>query len=139
MEFEVGQVFTEPPIEVKSIFYVYQLSDPITGVVCYVGSTASLVHRYRAHLGKSENSGNSKKAVWTRAILSAGLFPKLEVVGKFSTESEAVELELEIYNKYRDQLFNRIPPKLSTARSKTTPSQFLGKTRIASTVSGGAA
>ena len=60
--------------------YVYELLDPRTKEVRYVGQTNNLKHRYRCHNGKNELNRNTYKSRWIKSLHKLGLKPIMRVV-----------------------------------------------------------
>ena len=62
---------------------IYTLSDPITGLVRYVGKTRNPKQRIRNHLGKRENN---HKGNWIESLRRQGLEPVVNFIDEVPTE-----------------------------------------------------
>lgn len=74
--------------------YVYALEDPITGVVCYVGSAIDIDNRYKTHLKKSHSQ---KIRNWVEELSAAHLIPRFRLLRvvhlscRMKTEKEFIQ------------------------------------------------
>ena len=73
-------------------YYVYQLVDPRTGTVQYVGITEHLTRRRWEHLNNVGVS-NQVKDAWIRELVGKGLEPRMEVIETAQTWDEVLERE----------------------------------------------
>jgi hypothetical protein len=64
--------------------YIYQLIDPTTNQIRYIGQTDNIKRRYNDHisssLNKNSSSYNTHKSSWVRKVVNNNLFPIIEVV-----------------------------------------------------------
>ncbi len=87
------------PAEIKALkFYVYELIDPDSGEVFYVGKGWG--NRVYSHLKKAIKGDPSEKADKIRKILQKGQKPELNIVDSGMTEEEAYDLEGKLIDKY---------------------------------------
>ena len=107
-------------------YAVYFLRCPMSNEVRYIGSTSNLEGRSAYHRAYSQTDSGAGKRAWTQSVIDAGLLPVVEV--KFSGLSYLAALEVEKY----------LIGKLSLACPGQIFNKEFRKTRIASTVSGGA-
>lgn len=61
-------------------WYVYTLTDPMSGLVRYVGISSSPSTRLRGHIYDTKNRENTHKSRWIKRLLRVGLRPVLEIV-----------------------------------------------------------
>jgi len=60
---------------------IYVLSNPLDGVVRYVGKTKDIVERYRGHLKEAMTAKRmSKKNNWIKGMLNRGIKPNIETI-----------------------------------------------------------
>lgn len=89
-------------------FYVYELVDPRSGTVFYVGKGQG--KRVDAHELQARAGKRSKKCNLIREIEAAGLFIEKRKVATFEEESEAYLAEAELVDLYGlENLTNAIP------------------------------
>src|SRR5688572_2866476 len=58
--------------------YIYTISDPITGLVRYVGKTKDPNNRFKKHL--TSNKLNTKSCRWIKGLKSKGLKPVFDII-----------------------------------------------------------
>jgi predicted GIY-YIG superfamily endonuclease len=73
------------------LHFVYELIDPRTNAVGYVGITDNPNRRFLAHLGDTET--NHRKQRWMRQLQSEGLEPRMRILEVLETKEEALERE----------------------------------------------
>lgn len=70
--------------------FVYELVDPRTNAVVYVGITNNPNLRFQAHLSNTE--GNDKKDRWVEQLREESFEPRMKILEIMETREEAVEL-----------------------------------------------
>jgi len=110
-------------------FYVYELFDPRTDVVFYVGKGKG--SRILAHEREARNGVKSSKCEIIREIELAGFSVGKRKVGHFVNEQEAFDFEASLVCEYGlDRLANVIP---GGGTPRGTPSIFQDRVFISST------
>lgn len=84
-----------------SYWYIYTLTDPRDNRIRYVGMTHEPKRRLTEHL-KEPSTLMSRKAVWIRELLSAGLKPRLDCIESGSEPKGWSEAERGWIKIYRD-------------------------------------
>ena len=64
--------------------YIYALTDPRSGAICYVGITQRPSHRYRDHLREIDPK-NPTKHEWVRELAAAAQQPEMHLLEVIST------------------------------------------------------
>lgn len=72
-------------------YFVYELVDPRTDAVAYIGITDNPNRRFQAHLSDTET--NDKKRIWVEQLQSEGLEPRMRILEIVETREEALERE----------------------------------------------
>lgn len=83
------------------MYFVYKLSHPISGDVCYVGITNNLYTRFKQHIGGDQATG--KKDRWIKELKSEGLVPSISVIETVENEMQASEREIYWINFYSEK------------------------------------
>ncbi|MGM0597692.1 MAG: LEM-3-like GIY-YIG domain-containing protein [Myxococcota bacterium] len=97
------------PAEIKNLkFYVYELIDPKTNKVFYVGKGRA--NRVYTHLKKAINGDPSDKGFKIREILKTGQKPKLNIVKQGLTEEEAYSFERKLIDEYGLENLTNVQP-----------------------------
>jgi group I intron endonuclease len=77
----------------EQITYIYTLSDPITGVVKYVGKTIKPKDRLRCHIkDAASNRRNNLSCNWIKSLLKKGLVPKMDIIDETYGSWEWLEM-----------------------------------------------
>lgn len=86
---------TPPPSEVREHdhdpYEVYALTDPMTGIIHYIGITNDRERRYREHVTCSGT--NREKNMWVISLLQQELQPAMEVIERVTGLREAKKRE----------------------------------------------
>lgn len=69
--------------------FVYELVDPRTNAVVYVGITNNPNLRFQAHLSNTE--GNDKKDRWVEQLREESFEPRMKILEIMETREEAVK------------------------------------------------
>jgi predicted GIY-YIG superfamily endonuclease len=104
------------------LYFVYELVDPRTDAVAYVGITDNPNRRFQAHLSDTET--NDGKRMWVEQLQSEGLEPRMRILEIVETKEEALEREKHLirhYTRLGEQLTN-ISHHGVKARSRTRSS-----------------
>jgi hypothetical protein len=128
-------------------FFIYELLDPRSKEIRYVGKTNDPKHRYSQHLYCSKyNKRTSHCVSWIKSLLGIGLEPILEIKEEFNNERECFVREIEIISEYRNNgvrltnltdggegqsgrvVSEETRKKISNTK-KLTPNPYLGKKR----------
>lgn len=99
-------------------YYVYELIDPRTGVVFYVGKGKG--SRIDAHEIEARKGRLSRKCDWIREIEAEGLAVLKSKVKTFSDEQDAYDFEADLVDKYGLHSLANIIPGGGLARSGPT-------------------
>lgn len=84
-------------------FFIYELLDPRSKEIRYVGKTNNPKHRYSQHLYCSKYRKRTSHCVsWIKSLLEIGLEPILEIKEEFNNECECFRREIELISKYRN-------------------------------------
>ena len=67
------------------MFYIYELVDPITNEVRYIGQTVNTYNRLHTHLTEAKH-GNSHKNKWIRKLVKNGMRPILNVIDEIESD-----------------------------------------------------
>jgi hypothetical protein len=105
----------------KLQYYVYSLSDPLTGDIFYIGKGCG--NRINHHLlgALDENTKESEKIKKIRDIKNAGLEVKLDIIRHGLTEKESFEVESALIDTIgMDNLTNIVLGHHSDLRGKMT-------------------
>jgi len=103
----------------KILHFVYELIDPRTDAVVYVGITNNPNQRFQAHLNDTET--NIKKKKWIEQLQKEHFEPHMRILEIVETREEALEREkhwIRHYTKLGEQLTN-ISHHGVKARSRT--------------------
>ena len=98
--------------------FVYELTDPRTDDVVYVGITNNPNLRFQAHLSDTET--NDKKGKWIEQLREECFEPRMKILEIVETREEAFEREKYWIQKYAQQgivLTNKIHLTCYTPRS----------------------
>jgi hypothetical protein len=109
--------------EMKQKYYIYTLSDPITGDVRYVGKTNNIKNRFWKHTGPYYlKAGWIPKNKWILWLKNQGLKPVIEILDE-GTEDNIDDLE-----RYWIEQFKQWGYKLkNVSTGGPTPSYWKGK------------
>lgn len=77
--------------------YIYTLSDPRNGKVCYIGRSVTPHARLKAHIS---NDDNTAKARWIAELKTVGLLPIMAIIDSSDDKVIAREKEQHWMNKY---------------------------------------
>lgn len=103
--------------------YIYNLIDPISGIVRYVGKTKNPKNRYKQHLKDAEKKQNTEKQKWIKELKLKHMTPKMIIVKEIENEEIARTEEEKEVIKHIKTVFNiHMPGKgsKSTAHYKKT-------------------
>lgn len=81
------------------MIFIYTISDPISGLVKYVGKTKCPKERFRKHLSERNNTYKSK---WITGLRNAGLEPVFEII------DECEESEWQIKERFYIRFYKSI-------------------------------
>lgn len=128
-------------------FFIYELLDPRSKEIRYVGKTNNPRRRYSQHLYCSKYNKRTSHCVrWIKSLLDIGLEPILEIKEEFNNESECFVREIELISEYRNNgvrltnltdggegqsgrvVSEETRKKISDTR-RLTPNPYLGKKR----------
>ena len=101
-------------------YFVYALTDPVTGVVHYIGMTNNAHHRYKQHC-HVDHYDQSAKGCWIRNLKENKLLPGLKILDIVETEDEVRQREIywmEYYLKQGVLLTNKLLPLVLTPNSQ---------------------
>jgi group I intron endonuclease len=90
----------------RKITYIYTLSDPITGLIRYIGKSNNPKRRYTNHLAFKSNN---HKSCWILSLKAKGLKPILEIL------DEVPEEEWEFWERHYISLFKSWGFKLTNS------------------------
>lgn len=95
----------------ESKYHIYGLSDPLTGVVRYVGKTERPHKRFMQHLHDGKN-GTDAKSIWVRELYKQGRAPDFVILEVIDDREQAKLSEREWILKLRPDgnLTNRVVP-----------------------------
>jgi len=66
---------------------IYSLSDPVSGVVKYIGQTSkTLNERMKTHLKDAKYKNNNKRIAWIKSIVKKGNVPKIDIIDEVLEE-----------------------------------------------------
>lgn len=88
-------------------FYVYELVDPRGDVVFYIGKTATPNTRFSAHKSSPDSAAYGR----LKEIARVGMEARMNVIGEFKSEAEALDYEGYLISK-TPGLLNRTGPYL---------------------------
>ena len=91
------------------IVYIYTISDPVTGLVRYVGKTISPKERFRKHLTSKKLT--TKLSRWIKGLSNKGLKPVFEIIDS-CTESDWQSKERQyiiVFKSIGADLLNQMP------------------------------
>jgi len=78
-------------------YYIYELLDPRTGEIKYVGKTKNITKRFKQHLSPSSLKPNTPKNTWIKSLLKENLIPKIRTLclttDKYIDESEILKIK----------------------------------------------
>lgn len=92
------------------MYFVYKLSHPISGDVCYIGITDDLYHRFKDHINVRAKGG-TKKDVWIFSLKEENLIPSISVIETVGNYGQAAERErywIQHYLQAGAVLFNTV-------------------------------
>lgn len=79
-------------------YYVYEYSDPRNNKVFYVGKGKN--NRYKTHLQPARLKDKSPKSQLILELLSEGILPEITIKKYFTSETDALNYEMEIIEHY---------------------------------------
>ena len=125
-----------------ALLYIYTMSDPVSGLVRYVGKTKNPKQRFRKHL--TSKKLNTKSCRWIKGLKAKGLKPVFEIVDT-CTESDWQQKERQyilVFKSIGAGLLNQLPggeggatmlgKKLTEEQKAKISKSKLGKSRPAS-------
>jgi predicted GIY-YIG superfamily endonuclease len=83
------------------LHFVYELVDPRTNDVAYVGITDNPNRRFQAHLSDTET--NDEKRMWIEQLRSENLEPRMRILETVETREEAFQREKYWIRHYIEQ------------------------------------
>jgi hypothetical protein len=81
-------------------YFLYELCDPITFEVRYVGKTNNLKKRYQSHLYSL--NAKTHKISWIKGLLAKNQKPIIRIIGMHKDSAKITEKEIEIIKKYKE-------------------------------------
>jgi hypothetical protein len=84
-------------------FFVYELINPETSEVRYIGKTNNTKRRKRQHLSTARTLARvAKCSCWIRSLLAKGIEPELRIITEVESECEANKLEMEFIKRAKE-------------------------------------
>jgi len=91
-------------IDVAKIYYIYGLTDPLSGIIRYIGKSSNPKSRFREHFQIRENPKTHKEK-WINSLIRLGLKPELIII-ETTTKDQASIAEIFWIAEYRSRGFN---------------------------------
>lgn len=110
------------------MFFVYELVDPRTNSIGYVGITDDPNERYSQHI--LVKGTNGRKDAWIDQLLQEGVRPQMKIVEIVEDEQEARKREGELIRRYLEQNIPITNIKLEAHRTKPDPFSKSRKYRV---------
>jgi predicted GIY-YIG superfamily endonuclease len=82
------------------MYFLYNLIDPITNDIKYVGYTKNPKRRIWEHIRDAKKGIKTYKCEWIRSLLDKKNIPIMEIISEYESHNEIVDEEMKLIQEY---------------------------------------